>query len=94
MNLKERFDLFEDEEYLKFERVEVKRSGRPDLHAFLLLDKLCPDTRDIISASEHDEFYLSIDIEKFEEIVTDDQIKELVRCGIRLCDEECLCMFA
>lgn len=81
MSLHDRFEAVNDE-YLKFERVENKRSNRPDLHAFLLLDELQPNTRDMVSASEHDEIWLDIDCEKLLETITDAQILELVRCGV------------
>lgn len=79
-------------EYIKFDRVEVKRSSRPDLHAFLLLDEMFPGTTDMISGAEHDEIYLAID-EDEAATLTDDQILELIRCGVR-CGEYGLCMFA
>lgn len=92
--LAERFDQFDDE-YIKFNRVEQKLSGRPDLHAFILLDKLQPGAGDLIGASEHDEFFLNINCDELAAVITDDQILELVRCGIRHDDDnDCLCMFA
>ncbi len=75
-----------------FEKIENKRSQRPDLHAFLLLDELFPGTGDMVSAAEHDEIYLAIE-EKQAETLTDEQIIELSRCGVR-CGEYGLCMFA
>lgn len=94
MDLHDRFEQFEDE-YGKFDRIENPRSKRPDLHAFLLLDEIQPGTRDLISASEHDEFYLDIDCEAFAAVATDDQIKELVRCGIMHSDDlDSLSMYA
>jgi hypothetical protein len=92
--------LFEDgffiDEYLEFEHIENKLSSRPDLHAFLLLDKLQPAPgRDIISASEHDEFYLSIDCRELEKVITQDQVLELYRCGVMYSDDcETLSMFS
>lgn len=78
-----------------FESIESPRTKRPDLHAFLVLDELQPGKRDIISAAEHDEFWLDIDCEKLAEVITEDQVRDLVRCGIRYDDEnESLCMFA
>lgn len=94
MNLAERFSQFGDE-YIEFERIASKRSHRPDLHAFLLLDELQPGQRDIVEAAEHDVFYLNIDVDALEAVITDDQILELVRCGVRLDTEyHCLSMFA
>lgn len=86
------FDKYSDE-YLHFERVEKKRSNRPDMHAFLLLNQIVPGTRDMISAAEHDEIYLSIDVDDLLAIASDAQILELVRCGVRLDEEYGLCMF-
>jgi hypothetical protein len=92
MNLQEIFEEYNDE-YLSFEKVENKRSQRPDLHAFLLLDELFPSDRDIVSAAEHDEIYLDIEEDQLEKL-TKEQILELVRCGI-IFDSEygCLCSF-
>lgn len=94
MDIHERFEAVNDD-YLKFDRIESKRSQRPDLHAFLLLDDLFPNAgRDMVSAAEHDEFYLEPDGEKLAAL-TDDHILELVRCGVRHDEEyDCLAMFA
>lgn len=94
MDLHDRFEQFEAE-FLKFDRIENPRTNRPDLHAFLMLDEIQPGKRDLISAAEHDEFYLSIEIDDFAEVVTDEQIRDLHRCGVRYDSEcDCLCMFA
>lgn len=84
--LEQRFFQFEND-YLKFFDVINKRSNRPDLHAFLLMDELQPGSVDMISAAEHDKFYLSIDMEELEEIITDAQIQELTRCGVNYSEE-------
>jgi len=86
MNIYDRFEKHNDE-FLKFERVENKRSSRADLCGFLFLEELFPDIdRDLICCAEHDQFWLDIDKDKIETL-TDDQIIELLRCGI-LYDEE------
>lgn len=72
-----------DNEYIEFDRVETKFSRRPDLHAFLLLDKLVPGTEDIVSTSEHDEFWLGVDIQDLAKSgITEAQIVDLIRCGV------------
>ena len=81
MTLEERFLQFEDEA-LKFLRVQEKRSERRDLHAFLLLDELQPGDAPMISDSRNDEYFLDIDCEALDAGITDDQILELVRCGV------------
>ena len=92
--LSERFEQFEDD-YPDFKKVAKPLSQRADLHAFMLLDKIQPSGGDMISSSEHDEFYLSIDCDKLAEVISDEQIQELVCCGIRFDGEyDCLCMFA
>lgn len=94
MNLIDTFEKHNDE-FCKFENVQNKLSNRPDLHAFILLDKLIPGNSDIISASEHDEFYLDIDVKDLEKVITDGQVLDLVRCGIRYdTSYDCLSMFA
>lgn len=84
-----------DDEYLKWERVESKRSQRRDLHGFLLLDELLPGDAKIISAAEHDEYWLDINIDKLIEVITPEQCIELLRCGIRYDDDvDSLAVFA
>ena len=92
MTIYERFQQFEDE-FLKFERVEGKRSERADLHAFIILDELFPDTKDIVSGAEHDEIYLNIGLAELDAKASDDHILELVRCGVLVSECECLSMF-
>jgi hypothetical protein len=92
MELRERFEAV-NHDYLEFARVENKRNQRPDLHAFLLLDELCPkEGRDMIRGAEHDEFYLDVNDEQLEAL-SDDQILELVRCGVMVNSDGYLYMF-
>jgi len=79
MNIHELFDKHEDE-YLHWERVENKKTNRPDLHALLLLDELFPIDGDIIIGAEHGIFYVAVDDEQ-SEILTEEQVIELLRCG-------------
>lgn len=84
-----------EDEYLKFEKVENKHTNRPDLHAFILLDKLLPGKRDIIEAAEHDEIYISTNLDKLAEVITEEQCVDLIRCGVRYSgDHGCFTMFA
>lgn len=81
-------ELFEGEkhegEFLKFDRVLVRHSSRPDLHAFILLDLLLPNQgTDIVSSSEHDQIWIGVDAEELAKVITEERIVELVRCGIR-----------
>jgi hypothetical protein len=97
------FDAFEDE-FLKFNRIpeEQRRSPRPDVHAFLLLDSIVPPplnhsgrTSDMVCAAEHDEIFLATDIEALEKNATPAQLCELHRCGVRHdTDTDSLAMFA
>lgn len=91
--LQQRIMRFEDE-YLKFERVEKPLCERPDLCAFLLLHRLVPSNQDIISATAHDEIYLSVDMDALHEKASDDDLLTLVRCGVRYDSSyDCLAMF-
>lgn len=88
MSIHERWERISNdgEEYLKFELVANKRSNRMDLHAFMLLDSIWPNKRVMILAAKHDEIWLDIDEEEIEQL-TDDQILELSRCGVRHDDD-------
>ena len=79
-------------EFLKFDRVENKRSQRRDLHAFLMLEELVPCNRPIVAAADHEEIYLDVDPEALSAVITEAQVVELIRCGVRY-SEDGLCMF-
>lgn len=86
MTIKERFDQFE-KELLKFDRIEHKLNTRPDLHAFLLLDSMFSDDSDMVASATHDQIWLAVGGDAFESVVTDEQIRDLARCGIFWDDE-------
>ena len=83
MNVEEMFEKHSDE-YIKFENVPLERklSNRPDLCAFLLLEKLVPDTTDIVASAEHDEIFLGVDLDALEKVATEEDIITLIRCGV------------
>lgn len=96
MTLEELQALFEkyDDEFLKFEKVTNKRSSRPDIHVFILLNEFAPKDYDMISAAEHDEIWLDVKPEDIVPQITEEQVIELIRCGIRYDGNyECFAMF-
>ncbi len=95
MNYKQLEALFEqhDEEFLHFDRVEKRRSKRPDLHAFLLLDEIFLGTTDMVSSAEHDEIWLAPSLDELPESLTEEVVIELMRCGVRLDETAYFCMF-
>lgn len=84
-------ELFKEhnDEYLKFGRIKNKRSSRWDLHAFLVLDELfpCDGNMNIISGAESERIELDIDTDNIEKL-TEDQIVELLRCGVLYDDDK------
>jgi hypothetical protein len=92
MTLEERFELFIYNEYLHFERIENPAHPVRDICAFLMLNDLAPSIiahgpnagrpDNIVACAEHDEIWLNTDIELLEQVVTDEQIRDLVRCGV------------
>lgn len=97
MTTEELATLFEahDGEYIKFDRITTRRSNRPDMHAFLLLDELVPGTKCMVAAAEHDEIWLAVSPEQLAEAATEAIVIELARCGVRYDDDvESLAMFA
>ena len=96
INLEETFARLNEDEFLRFERVQEPLHPRPDLCAFLVLDKLIPRPgHDMVSAAEHDEIWLDTDCTKLAEVATEADILTLIRCGV-IYDEgtESLFMFA
>lgn len=93
MTIHERFEAVNDE-FLEFDRIENKRSQRPDIHAFLLLDDIFPNAgHDMVTSAEHDEIWLDPMDDQLK-LLTDEQIVELVRCGARHDRHNgCLAMF-
>jgi len=93
LNLEELFAENCDE-FLEFERIENPKHRRPDICAFIMLDELLPGDRDMVSSASHDEIFLDVDCNDLAEIATEEQIRDLIRCGIRYSNEcGCLCMF-
>lgn len=97
MSTSELQEIFEKhhDEYLKFDRVENKLSTRHDLHAFIMLDRMFPGSQgSMIAHAEHDEFWVDVNLDDLAKAgITEEQVIELVRCGIRT-DGETLAMFA
>lgn len=88
-------EVFErcNDEFLKFEHVKNKLHRRPDMHAFLLLDQLVPGDSDMVAGASHDEIWLEVDCEALAAVVTEEQLIDLHRCGIRYDETDSLCMF-
>lgn len=94
------FDANEDI-HSKFDGVldDRRLSNRPDLCAFLLLDRLVPRQqpgyRDIVAGAEHDIIYLSVSLEDLAAVATADDVTTLRRCGVFVDTEaDSLAMFA
>ena len=83
IDLKEVFERLSETDYIKFDRVKNPLSSRPDLCAFLFLDKLVAGTGDIVACSEHDEIWLNVDVDELARLATEEDILTLVRCGVR-----------
>ena len=98
MNVKELEELFgerNDGEFLEFDRIELKRSSSPDLHAFKLLERLVDINGDIVCAAEHDTIYLGVSVSELAKVITEQDIIDLIRCGVIYDEEtESLMMFA
>ena len=83
--LYERWEKIEEED-LKG-KPESPTTKRDDITGFLLLDKLQPGPDDMISCAEHDQIWLSINTAELAKVITDDDIRILVQCGIHM--EDC-----
>jgi hypothetical protein len=105
LDLKATFEKYEDE-FLKFNRIENPRHPAPDLCCFLMLDDLAPKVcssthpdyagqrEDVVAAAEHDEIFLATDPEKIAEVATEEQVRDMIRCGLQFSSEyDSFCMF-
>lgn len=93
IDIQKTFEKCQDN-YLKFKDLENKLHSRPDICAFLLIDKLLPSNNDIVSAAEHDVIYLDCDIEELSKVATEEDILMLCKCGVIYdSDYDCLSMF-
>jgi len=94
IDLEEVWDKYDDE-YLNFKAVENPLHNRPDIAAFLLLDKLVPtnNSSDMVCAASHDEIFLDTDVSNLAKVATEEDILTLIRCGVRLVGGDYLAMF-
>lgn len=81
IDIAEEYEKLEDVR-LEFEDIENKLSTRPDIHAFILLNQLLPGNRDMVSAAEHDQIWLDVDLEALAQVATVDHIRQLEACGV------------
>lgn len=93
LDLHETFEKF-DKEFCEFERIDNPPNKRRDLCAMIMMDRLVPGSARILESAEHDEVYFSIDTSELAEVATENDIRDLIRCGVRIgSDYAGLCMF-
>ncbi len=96
--LKALFAKHEDE-FLEFERIDpaARLSNCPDVHGFLLLERLCPTENncDMVAGADHDVIYLRPDLDDLAKVITEADVIDLQRCGISVdTAHDCLYSFA
>jgi len=91
-------EIFEkhNDEYMEFEKIPKSKrdkfkTKRPDLFAFLMLDELFPNKKEIINDADNEIIFLNITNEEIETLQEDDII-ELIRCGVCF-DTEYDCLY-
>lgn len=84
MNLRELFEQHNDSEYLHSERVCPLSHHSPMLHAFLLLNRLVPGAWGVIANAEHGIIYLDVDSDTLSEVISEEEVIDLIRCGVHL----------
>jgi hypothetical protein len=75
-----------DEEFIKVRKGRAQAEQPPRHPRLPAPGQLCPGTRDMVSAAEHDEIYLDVDVKELLERATDEQLIDLHRCGVRAGD--------
>jgi len=91
--------IFEDNHDLYLKSKELAPSimtQRRDLRAFTLIDNLLPGrSGDIVSDAQHDMIWLDVNLDELAEVITEEQIQELIMCGCMVDEDlEGLCMYA
>lgn len=77
MSLCERFEKFVDD-FLKFKEIAHPMHRCPDICALLIIDAIDPGKTFLIRSADHEQIWLDGDIED----ATDEQIRDLRRCGV------------
>ena len=99
MNIQELKKLFKkhsENEYIEFEKVENKKSKFADIHGLLLLEEKFPPneiSHGILDNFDYETATINIEIEEDNIPLTENDIIELLRCGIDYDEDlECLTM--
>lgn len=87
IDLQAAFDSHDDE-YLKFGNILAPRHPRRDVCAFLMLADLMPvaateEPPVMVAAAEHDVIWLGVNCKQLAAVITDEQVRDLRRCGVR-----------
>jgi hypothetical protein len=92
VDLADAFDKYQDE-YQEFARIEEPLHRRRDICAMMLLDQLAPGETGsgIISGAEDEAVMLDIDCTKLADVITEEDVITLLRCGVGY-DEEYGCL--
>lgn len=69
-------------EYCNFDNITEKYTNKRDLNALILLDKLFPDTSNIIRSVESHIICLNISLEDLINKASEEQLLNIIRCGI------------
>lgn len=81
-NLKKLFEKHEDESR-NFQRIVNPPSKRQDLCACLILEKFVKnETADIIEDCDNHEIFFNVDLEKLAKNITEEEVINLIRCGV------------
>jgi len=67
-----------------FQSYNKRSSTKRDIDAFMLLEKLAPTKDNIIALADDRKIYLSTNFSKLEQVATENDIKELVECGVKI----------
>jgi hypothetical protein len=81
LNLSEIFKKYESH-YHRFDEIENPKTKRSDLQAFLIIDSIFDDDKKIISGVDTYSIYLNVEIEELAKRATEEQIIDLIRCGV------------
>lgn len=86
MKVEDAFALMrlESKNYFDIENIKCRMYQPPDVNAFVLINNILPSDKNIILSVGPNEIVLNADAELLCQLAYDDELVDLVRCGVTM----------